>query len=142
MHANAYCTMTVSTSMPFDDSTGIGYFTSYVIQITGSASICAIIYTVNSLFFGVCWYVRTLLFDLHSIFVQINELYEKRDEHRNCDGSNTIHNNKVDGKRTKMHSVNYYSLLRNYVREHNKIIRYNSPCNQIQNHKNTRYYAK
>lgn len=91
--------------VPFDDSTAIGYTICYIVQLSGSASICAIIYTVNSLFFGVCWYVRTLLFDLHSIFVQINELFATE----NYDAK-TILKSRV--------------FLRKYVQTHNNIIRY------------------
>lgn len=60
--------------MPFDLSTVHGYSISYSIQLCGSASICSVIYTNNSLFFGVCWYFRALLFDLISIFSQMSKL--------------------------------------------------------------------
>lgn len=58
--------------MPFDDTTVIGYNVAFSIQLFGSWVICAIICAVNSFFFGVCWYFEALLFDLKSIFEQIN----------------------------------------------------------------------
>lgn len=59
-------------SMPFDDTTVIGYNVAFLVQLFGSWVICAIICTVNSFFFGVCWYFEALMFDLKSIFEQIN----------------------------------------------------------------------
>lgn len=62
--------------MPFDVSTlSMGYIIAYSIQLSGSAIICAIIYTINSLFFGICWYIRVLLLDLQQTFSRINKLY-------------------------------------------------------------------
>lgn len=58
--------------MPFDDTTVVGYNVAFSIQLFGSWVICAIICAVNSFFFGVCWYFEALLFDLKSIFEQIN----------------------------------------------------------------------
>lgn len=63
-------------SYPFDVSTlSVGYLTAYAIQLSGSAVICAIIYTINSLFFGICLYIRVLLLDLQQTFDRINDLY-------------------------------------------------------------------
>lgn len=59
-------------SMPFDDTTFIGYNVAFSVQLFGSWVICAIICTVNSFFFGVCWYFEALMFDLKAIFEQIN----------------------------------------------------------------------
>lgn len=65
--------------MPFNDTTTIGYNVAFLVQLIGSWVICAIICTVNSFFFGVCWYFEALIFDLKSIFVQINNrLGDKR----------------------------------------------------------------
>lgn len=52
-----------------------GYLLAYAIQLSGSAVICAIIYTINSLFFGICGYIRVLLLDLQQTFGRINALY-------------------------------------------------------------------
>lgn len=65
--------------MPFDDTTVIGYNFAFLIQLMGSWVICAIICTINSFFFGICWYFEALMFDLKSIFQQINNyLTDKR----------------------------------------------------------------
>lgn len=58
--------------MPFDDTTVIGYNVAFLVQLFGSWVICAIICTVTSFFFGVCWYLEALMFDLKSIFARIN----------------------------------------------------------------------
>lgn len=60
--------------MPFDDTTFVGYIVAYSVQLIGSWVICAIICTVNSFFFGVCWYFEALIFDLKSMFAQ-NDSY-------------------------------------------------------------------
>lgn len=58
--------------MPFDDTTVVGYNVAFLIQLFGSWVICAIICTVTSFFFGVCRYFEALMFDLKSIFGQID----------------------------------------------------------------------
>lgn len=69
----------ISKRMPFDVSASFtGYCVAYGIQLTGSAVICAIIYTINSFFFGICWYIRVLLFDLKSIFNDFNEIFKEK----------------------------------------------------------------
>lgn len=67
--------------MPFNDETIFGYTAAFLIQLIGSWVICAIICTVNSFFFGICWYIEALLFDLKSIFKQINNCYEDGKHH-------------------------------------------------------------
>lgn len=52
-----------------------GYLLAYAIQLVGSAVICAVIYTINSLFFGICGYIRVLLLDVQQTFDRINALY-------------------------------------------------------------------
>lgn len=96
--------------IPFNDSTAIGYSVCYGIQLSGSASICSIIYTVNSLFFGICWYNRTLLFDLISIFDEIDELY----------ASDKANKNEFDAAKTK---IKCHQLLKNYTETHISITR-------------------
>lgn len=93
--------------MPFDKSTLIGYSISYIIQLSGSASICATIYTINTLFFGVCWYTRTLLHDLNSIISEINDLFQEQ------------HNSKAIKRALK-----WRLYLEKYVQTHVQIIRY------------------
>lgn len=56
----------ISNRMPCDDSFRIGYAISYLIQIFGLVSICAVIYLINSLFF-----------DLNSIFTKSAGLCDK-----------------------------------------------------------------
>lgn len=97
----------IPNRMPFDDSSGAGYAISYLIQVSGSASICAVIYLINSLFFGICWYVRSLLFDLNSIFTEISEV---------CDKQTTM--------QISARNVKCYSLFRDYIKRHYHIIRY------------------
>lgn len=88
--------------VPFDSTKFVGYSVCYGIQLIGSASICAVIYTVNSLFFGVCWYIRSLMSDLITIFDQINGLYvgENNDQ-------NSIRN-----------EFKCHQILRKYVQTH------------------------
>lgn len=63
-------------SVPFDDTTLIGYTIAYLIQLIGSSVICSIIYTITSFFFGVCYYFKALLIDSCSIFSEIDEFYQ------------------------------------------------------------------
>lgn len=80
--------------MPFDQNVGTGYAITLAIQIFAVFIIGGIICLINTLFFGICWYVNTFMNDLTETFEQIDQLwaqtnYEKlQDEHQD-DSSNS-----------------------------------------------------
>lgn len=129
--------------MPFDVSTfSMGYITAYVIQLSGSAVICAIIYTINSLFFGICLYIGVLLRDLHQTYHHIDKLYTTNSGWAayKCNGaehsSNFSNNNKAKtlqlndraigsfGGRIELGRINQATtLIKKFVEDHNDILR-------------------
>lgn len=67
--------------MPFDQNVGMGYAITLAIQIFAVLIIGGIICLINSLFFGICWYVNTFMNDLTEIFERTDELWaQKNDE--------------------------------------------------------------
>lgn len=70
--------------MPFDQTTGnpIGYAVTLAIQIFAVSIIGGIICLINTLFFGICWYVDTFIRDLIEIFKQIDELWMHKNDKR------------------------------------------------------------
>lgn len=140
------CVLFNSNRMPFDVSTlSMGYITAYAIQLSGSAIICAIIYTINSLFFGICWYIRVLLLDLQQTFSRGNMLYrndERSMEHKTYDAkrpAKRTNNNKIkrfQSNRTAIrlfdnltdrteltHIYQVTKLIKKFVEDHNDILR-------------------
>lgn len=100
--------------MPFDVSSSFpGYCVAYGIQLTGSAVICAIIYTINSFFFGICWYIRVLLFDLKSTFSDFNEIFNEKLNLNQGKKSTSAKNNQPSHQPNK--------LLENFVEFHRNI---------------------
>lgn len=63
--------------MPFDETTRIGYALTMIVQLIGSWVICLIICNVNSFFYGVCWYIETMLSDMFTVFDDIDEYLDK-----------------------------------------------------------------
>lgn len=129
--------------MPFDVSTlSMGYITAYVIQLSGSAVICAVIYTINSLFFGVCLYIGVFLRDLHQTYHRIDKLYttnsiwfaHKFDGAENS--SNLPNNNKTKTSQLNDRAIGSFdgrlelgrinqatTLIKKFVEDHNDILR-------------------
>lgn len=64
--------------MPFDQNSGIGYAVALSIQIFGVLIIGGILCMLNTLFFGVCWYVDTFVRDLADILKRIDSLWTQR----------------------------------------------------------------
>lgn len=63
--------------MPWDDSTVLGYSLTMINTLIGSWTTCIVIVTVNSLFFGICFYIVTMLSEMFSMFDQIDKHFEK-----------------------------------------------------------------
>lgn len=64
--------------MPFDDSTLIGYTLTMINQLLGSWMTCLVIYNVDSLFFGICFYIETMLDDKCYTFHEIDNYLKER----------------------------------------------------------------
>lgn len=64
--------------MPFDQNSAIGYAIALSIQIFGVLIIGGILCMLNTLFFGVCWYVDTFVRDLADILKRIDSLWTQR----------------------------------------------------------------
>lgn len=121
----------------------MGYITAYVIQLSGSAVICAVIYTINSLFFGVCLYIGVFLRDLHQTYHRIDKLYtsnsiwfaHKFDGAENS--SNLPNNNKTKTSQLNDRAIGSFdgrlelgrinqatTLIKKFVEDHNDILRW------------------
>lgn len=98
--------------MPFGVDTSFGFAAAYIIQWAGSGVICAIIYTINSCFFGICWYIEALLFDLNSIFDLLDAVYG------NKNGTNN-NNHRLSVEEY----VNLRTNLHKFIKLHTRIIR-------------------
>lgn len=52
----------------------MNYFIAYIIEVISGYTCCFILATVNSFFFGVCWYIAACLEDLLELFEKMDDL--------------------------------------------------------------------
>lgn len=101
--------------MPFDQNTGIGYAVSLAIQIFAVSIIGGIICLINTLFFGICWYVDTFIRDLIDIFNQIDELWIHKNDKKIEDENENQSDSRIDS--------DTFSLFHNFFLFHEDIFR-------------------
>lgn len=69
----------IYSRMPWDDNTVLGYSLTMTNVLIGSWTTCLIIATVDSLFFGICFYIETMLAEMFSMFTELDEYLEKHE---------------------------------------------------------------
>lgn len=100
--------------MPFDQNAGMGYAVTLGVQICAILIIGEIICLINTLFFGVYWYVGTFIQDLVDILDRIDDRWIQKSENK----TEQYNDNNFS---TELHNV---SLFREFLLLNEDIFRY------------------